>query len=124
MLKALAILSGIIFLALGVLGFVPSANPNGLLLGYFAVNTAHNFVHLLTGVIALFVGLSSEIASLWFFRIFGIVYALVAAHGFIHGDEPILGVIANNQADTWLHTGIAAVSLLLGFCCCCRSCKK
>lgn len=118
MLKAIAILFGIVLLAIGVLGFVPSASTNGLLLGHFEVNLAHNIVHLLTGVVAILAGLSSRGAAIWFFRLFGIVYAVVAAHGFIYGNEPVFNILANNAGDTWLHTGIALVSLFLGFGCC------
>jgi hypothetical protein len=51
-----------------------------------------------------------------YFRIFGLVYAAVAIMGFLKpGDTMLLGLISNNTADTWLHVGIAAVSLLLGF---------
>ena len=123
MLRALAVVFGILFLVIGVLGFVPSMTPNGLLFEYFQVNSAHNIVHLLTGVVALFAGLSGAVASLWFFRLFGLVYAAVALHGFIRPGDMILGVIANNTADTWLHAGIALVSLLIGFGCCSR-CKS
>jgi hypothetical protein len=31
------------------------------------------------------------------------------------GDTMLLGLISNNMADTWLHVGIGAVPLLLGF---------
>jgi hypothetical protein len=72
-------------------------------------------VHLLTGITALAVGAASNHASQLFFRIFGIVYGLVAILGFLGGDRPVLGVIANNMADAWLHLGIAAVSLFIGF---------
>ena len=35
--------------------------------------------------------------------------------GFVTGgDEALLGIIANNQADNWLHAVIAAGSLLVG----------
>ena len=54
-------------------------------------------------------------ASRTYFRSFGIVYALVAVLGFYYGDQPLLGLIANNSADTWLHVVIAVVSLYLGF---------
>jgi len=50
-----------------------------------------------------------------FFRIFGIVYALVAALGFYYGDQPILGIISNNTPDIWLHIVLAVVMLYLGF---------
>jgi uncharacterized membrane protein YuzA (DUF378 family) len=35
--------------------------------------------------------------------------------GFFVGDGMLLGLISNNTAVTWLHVGIAAVSLILGF---------
>ena len=64
---------------------------------------------------ALFAGMTSAGAARWYFRIFGLVYGLVAVMGFFVGDGMLLGLITNNAADTWLHVGIAAVSLLLGF---------
>jgi hypothetical protein len=52
-----------------------------------------------------------------YFRIFGVVYGAVAVLGLMHMGEHtnLLGLISNNDADTYLHIGIAAVSLLLGF---------
>lgn len=123
MLRAVAILFGIALLTMGVMGFVPSAMPDGLLLGHFQVNLAHNFIHIITGMIALLAGFSGRLSSLWFFRIFGIIYALFALHGLVYGDAPILGIVSNNAADTWLHASIAIFSLLIGFGCCCHSCK-
>jgi hypothetical protein len=115
MVKKMAVTFGVIFLLVGALGFVPAITKDEHLLGIFHVNAAHNFVHLLTGAIALFSGLTSAHAAQLFFRIFGLVYGLVAVLGFVMGDQPLLGIIANNRADAWLHTGIAAVSLFLGF---------
>jgi hypothetical protein len=115
MLKRLAVAFGLVFLLVGILGFVPGVAPNEHLLGIFHVNAAHNVVHLATGAVALICGITSAHASQLFFRIFGIVYGLVAVLGFVMGDQPLLGIISNNRADAWLHTGIAAVSLFLGF---------
>lgn len=115
MLKRIAIAFGVVFLLVGFLGFVPGITRDEHLLGIFHVNPAHNVVHLLTGVVAIACGLTSAYASQLFFRIFGVIYALVAILGFIMGDQPIFGVISNNMADAWLHTAIAAVSLFLGF---------
>jgi heme/copper-type cytochrome/quinol oxidase subunit 3 len=57
-IKTAAILFGIVFLLIGILGFVPAATPaNGMLLGIFHVNTAHNFVHLASGVVFLLCGM-------------------------------------------------------------------
>jgi len=50
-----------------------------------------------------------------FFKIFGVVYALVAVLGFFSGEQPLLGIIAHNAADMWLHAVIALVTLWIGF---------
>src|SRR5215203_4230481 len=114
-LKKAAVLFGIIFLFVGVLGFVPAAAPHEMLLGIFHVNAAHNAVHLLSGAAALACGLASPRASRLYFRIFGAVYGLVAILGMIHGDGHLLGLISNNMADVWLHVAISVTALVLGF---------
>src|SRR5437763_1851454 len=115
MLKNIAIAFGIVVIVVGLLGFVSAVTPNGLLLGSFEVNRAHNLVHLATGVVALVVALISEKATRLFFQIFGVIYALVALLGFFTGNTPLLGIIAINAADNWLHVLIAVVALYLGF---------
>jgi len=115
MLRTAARLFGIVFVLVGILGFVPGVTRNHMLLGVFHVNALHNIVHLLSGAVALAAAASSVNASRTFFRLFGVVYGLVAVLGFVAGDRPVLGMLANNAADTWLHVAIAAVSLLLGF---------
>ena len=115
MLKTAAIIFGIAFLVAGVLGFVPAVAPNQMLLGIFHVNGAHNGVHLLSGAAALVTGMMSTNAARMYFRVFGVVYGLVAALGFYVGDGMLLGIISNNVADVWLHVVVAAASLALGF---------
>lgn len=120
MLKTIAIIFGVLFVIVGILGFVPAAAPGGKLLGIFSVNALHNLVHLLTGIIAIICGLSSHKASRIFFAVFGIIYAIVTILGFVQGDGLILNSIANNMADNWLHLVIAIIALYLGFGCCCK----
>src|SRR5262245_25942734 len=115
MLRTAARVFGFALLLAGVLGFVPGITRNHMLLGIFHVNAAHNIVHLLSGAVALAAAASSVNASRTFFRVFGVIYGLVAVLGFIAGDRPVLGFIANNMANVWLHVAIAAVSLVLGF---------
>jgi len=86
-----------------------------MLLGIFHVNTAHNIVHLLSGVLALWAGSSSGASARLYFRLFGIVYAVVALLGFLAGNGMVWGVISNNMSDTALHVVIALVALSLGF---------
>ena len=117
MIKTAAVLFGIVFILIGILGFVPGVTNNEMLLGIFHVNAAHNVVHLLSGAAALFAGMTSTGASRIYFRIFGVVYGLVAILGLMNMGQHtmLLGLISNNDADTFLHIAIAAVSLLLGF---------
>lgn len=115
MLKTYALWFGIVFLVIGVLGFFPPVAPNGLLFGIFQVGVLHNIVHLLSGGVALAVAASGERASRMYFQIFGAIYAVVALLGFIYGDAPLLGIMAHNWADVWLHVVIAVVALYLGF---------
>ena len=114
-LKKAAVVFGIVFLLVGILGFIPAVAPNEMLLGVFHVNAAHNVVHLLSGAVALACGLASAAASRLYFRIFGVVYGLVAVLGFMQGEGHLLGLISNNMPDVWLHVAIAAASLILGF---------
>lgn len=115
MLKTYAKVFGFVLLALGVLGFVPALTPNDHLLGIFHVDTLHNFIHFGSGAVALMAGYTSERASRTYFQVFGVVYALVAALGFVYMDREILGVLANNMADNLLHVVIAGTALYLGF---------
>jgi hypothetical protein len=119
MVKSAAILFGIVFLAVGILGFVPgvTTDVNGMpmLLGIFHVNTAHNFVHIASGIVFLLCGMAGAGASRMFFKIFGLVYALVAVLGFMKGNDYLLGYISNNTATTWLHVVLALAMLWLGF---------
>ncbi len=115
MLKTIAVIFGIILLIVGILGFIPAVTPEGYLLDLFHVNPAHNWIHLITGIIALICGFTSRKSSRLFFQIFGVIYAIVALLGIYYVDRPILGFIANNVADVILHIVIAVIALYLGF---------
>ena len=114
-LKKLAVIFGVIFVVVGVLGWIPALNPDGKLLGLFEVNNAHDLVHLATGIVAIIAGMSSDKASKTFFQVFGVIYAVVAVLGFFTGDAPLLGIVSNNAADSALHVVVAVVALYLGF---------
>lgn len=111
-----ALAFGITFVLVGLLGFVPNplVSPDGL----FAVNAAHNLVHLATGAVFLIATLRfSHQARAWIKGV-GVAYAAVAALGFIPGlysGEHLLGLVHINQADKWLHVGLAVVILAAGF---------
>jgi hypothetical protein len=102
---------GIVLLVVGVLGFIPNplVSPTGL----FMVNTAHNLVHLVSGAVIL-AGVYSFGSALGL-KIVGVVYAIIAILGLVMGGDMLLGVIAMNMADHWLHVALAVVILLAGF---------
>jgi hypothetical protein len=114
MLKKLSLVFGVVFLAVGILGFVPGVtNDQYKLLGIFQVSGIHNWIHILSGVAAILGSKSDKYAQLYF-RVFGIVYAAVTVIGFIQGDT-VLGIFDINMADNWLHTVLAVVILAIGF---------
>ena len=118
MVKKAALVFGVVFFLIGVLGFVPALAPKDdmgmpLLLGLFMVGALHNVIHLASGVLALAASKSDAYAANYF-RVFGVVYALVAVVGFVQGDT-VLGLIHVNLADNLLHLVIALASLYLGF---------
>lgn len=115
MLQTAAKVFGVVFITLGVLGFVPALTPDGNVLGLFEVGAVHNIIHLASGIAALATGFSSEAASRLYFQIFGVVYGLVALLGFVYGDRDLLGIVEHNVADIFLHVVIAASALYLGF---------
>lgn len=109
MIKMLTWILGIVLLAIGLLGFV-----NDPVLGLFEVDTIHNIIHILSGVIAIIAVMSGESYARLFLIVFGVVYGLVAVLGFaMNGD--ILGIFSTNRADDYLHTAIALACLAVGF---------
>ncbi len=119
MFKKLAILFGVVFLLVGVLGFIPALSPthsDGMryLLGLFMVGGIHNAIHLLSGAAAVLGGLKSEKYAKLYFQVFGSVYALVTIVGFIQKDT-VLGIFHINTADNFLHLALAVVILAIGF---------
>ena|SRR3990167_10032712 len=114
MLRIMAVIFGIGFIFAGVAGFLPTFMPNGLLLGWFEVDSMHNLVHLVSGVIAIMAA-TDYVYAKWYFRIFGIIYAMVTIVGFaLHGDLSFM-MMHMNQADNVLHLVIAIIALYLGF---------
>jgi hypothetical protein len=90
MAKRICTIVGVVFLLVGVAGFVMP----GLLGTHLTL--AHNVVHLVSGAIALYLGLQgSESAARSFCLVFGAVYLLLGVVGFLlgSGDDRMLTVI-------------------------------
>lgn len=95
MAKIISKLLGIIFILVGLCGFVA---PN--LLGMHLTLT-HNIIHLISGALALFFGFeSSSSAARNFCLIFGITYFLLGALGFFAPNIIASLLHANDVANT------------------------
>ncbi len=114
MIQKMAWAFGVFFLLLGILGLVPSLAPGESLFGTFAVDVMGNAVYLLTGALAILAAWGSGLYARLYFKVFGLVYAIVTVIGFISGDT-ILGLMTVNTADNFLHLLIALIALWAGF---------
>jgi hypothetical protein len=134
-LRTLARVFGVVFLLVGILGFVPGITQmhtslnhpdtgdlvvggpgHGMLLGIFHVNLLHNLVHILFGIWGL-VAAGSLSASRAYFRGVGVIYAVLALLGLIRAGNVwnTFGLVPIHGADVALHAILAIAGLYLGF---------
>ncbi|MDB5254198.1 MAG: TonB-dependent siderophore receptor [Parcubacteria group bacterium] len=110
--KTLAMVLGYVFVILGVLGFI--SNPLVGSTGYFLADTVHNLIHLVSGIVFLWVAYGAPMKSGAVLKIFGVVYLLIAILGFFQAGDVLLGFISSNMHDTWLHLVLGVVLLVGG----------
>ena len=119
--QSLAALVGVVFVLVGILGFVPGITTHygdlsfaghdsgAKLLGIFQVSILHNIVHLLFGVVGL--ALAKTAGGARNFLVGGgAVYHALWVLGLVGGAD----WIPVNTADIWLHFGLGAGMIALG----------
>ncbi|MFI9011084.1 DUF4383 domain-containing protein [Actinosynnema sp. NPDC053489] len=126
--QALSLLVGVVFLLVGVLGFVPGltrdlgdigfAGPHSgaMLFGVFQVSVLHNVLHLLFGVAGVLAA-ATRGAARAFLVAGGFAYLLLWIYGSVvhsigHGDGPA-NFAPLNPADNLLHLGLGAGMIIL-----------
>lgn len=126
MVRTFARVAGIIYLLVGILGFIPSllSSPtgpdlavdafHGRLLGLFPVNLMHNLVHIAIGLWGLSAARSLG-ASVGFARGLTVLYAVLAVMGLIPGLKTMFGLAPLHGNDVWLHAGTALVAAYFGW---------
>jgi len=108
--RNISIAFGSVFVLVGFLGFIP--NPIVSSEGIFETNAMHNLVHLLTGSAFLFGGLVLEGREGLALNIITAAYFGVALLGFLTNGDSLLGLVHINEADRWLHLGLAIAMLI------------
>lgn len=110
--KTAAIVLGAVFVLVGVLGFIPNpiVGPDGI----FMTNMSHNLIHLVSGAVLL-AGAYTSLGPSLALKIIGVIYAIVAILGFVMSGDMLLGMVAMNTTDRWLHVLLAIVLLAAGF---------
>lgn len=100
---------GWIFLVIGILGFF--SNPIVGSGAWFHADFNHNLVHLLTGLIMLWVAYKAMDRARTTLKTFGWIYLIIAILGFflVSGTGTLLGLVEINGTDNWLHLVLAVI---------------
>ncbi|MFB6850311.1 DUF4383 domain-containing protein [Streptomyces sp. NPDC056373] len=118
--------TGVVFLVVGVLGFIPgittdygslefaSHESGAELLGLFQVSILHNLVHLAYGLAALMLA-GTAAGAYSYLLVGGAVYLVLWVYGLSVGHDSDADFVPLNSADDWLHfvLGIAMTGLAL-----------
>jgi hypothetical protein len=125
LIQSATMLVGVVFLLVGILGFVPGIttnydalkfaghDSNAQLLGLFDVSVLHNIVHMLFGVAGL------ALAKTWdgarsYLVYGGAIYLVLFAYGVIFHGSSSANFVPVNWADNILHLGLGVGMIGLG----------
>lgn len=128
MIRKFALVFGIVFVLVGILGFIPGANDHmhsdmpplavdsfyGRLIGMFPVNALHNIVHIGIGLWGLIASRGVG-ASRLYGKGLAIIYGLLTIMGLVPGLNTVFGLVPIFGHDVWLHALSAIVAGYFGF---------
>lgn len=121
-----ALIIGIVYLLVGILGFVPAllGPPGGpplaveagygRLFGLFPVNLIHNLVHIAAGIWGIAAWRTFTNARA-FARGFAVIFLVLGVFGFIPGLATLFGLTPLFGHDVWLHLLSGAVAAYFGW---------
>lgn len=116
---------GVVFLLVGILGFVPGITTDystmefaghesdAKLLGVFEVSILHNIVHLLFGAAGLVLARTWESARTYLIA-GGAIYLVLWIYGLLVDHESAANFVPVNDADNWLHFVLGLCMIALG----------
>jgi hypothetical protein len=124
-LRTAALAVGVVFLLVGILGFIPGLTTNyddmsgaghesmAELFGVFQVSVLHNVVHLLFGILGIVLARTNANARNFLIG-GGVIYLLLWIYGLLIDKTSSANVIPVNSADDWLHLALAVGMIGLG----------
>jgi hypothetical protein len=123
--RQFALVLGLGFVVAGIAGFFPSpADPPagltqthgfGHALGILPVNTLHNAVHILFGLLGIMASRGTLMSARGYAQFVAIAYGLLVVLGLLPQTNTTFGLIPIYGADVWLHAVIAAAAAYFGF---------
>ena len=127
-IRTIALILGVLYMALGILGFVPpmlSVEPNaspdvgmlamyGYLFGFFPVNFILNLAHLASGAWGIAAARSSGGARAYM-RTMAVFCAALAVVGLIPAANSLFGIAPLHGHNVWLHGITAGAAGFFGF---------
>ncbi|MET9517905.1 DUF4383 domain-containing protein [Streptomyces sp. NPDC002994] len=120
-----ALLVGVVFLLVGVLGFIPGITTDydtmkfaehdseAKLLGLFQVSVLHNIVHLLFGIVGVAMA-RAPLTARNFLIGGGVIYLALWLYGLFIDHDSSANFVPLNTADNWLHFALGLAMIALG----------
>jgi Domain of unknown function (DUF4383) len=120
-----ALAVGVVFLVVGIAGFIPGLTTNysdlsmagheseAMLLGIFQVSILHNIVHLLFGIAGIAAARTWN-ASRGYLIGGGVVYLALWIYGLLIDKDSSTNFVPVNSADDWLHLFLGLGMIALG----------
>ena len=121
-----AMLVGIVFLLVGILGFIPGIttgygdmkfageDSGAELLGIFQVSILHNLVHVVFGLVGLALARTWDGARVYLIG-GGAIYLVLWLYGLLVDLDGDANFVPFNTADNWLHLFLGVTMILAGF---------
>jgi len=120
MAKTIALIFGIVYLLVGIVGFIPAfggtlaMSPPSNLLGTFPINLLHNIVHLVIGVFGIALS-RTESGGASFGKTFGIILILIGIVGLFWPMSLNDSLLPLRGVDVWLHIVTGLILAAVGF---------